>query len=334
MKSLTWKTVMKYRNAIFGFAAIWILIYHIYAVYHLPYIPVVSQIINVGNMGVDIFVFLSAIGLSFSMEKNGIKEFYINRLKRVLVPFLLIASPFYIWNALTLYGVSLKALIEFLLNITTISFWCREGAPAWYMAFVVFTYALFPFFYQLKKKHRCFLWILILLSIVMELFLKSIESPIYVFGERLLSRMPIFFIGMIMADFVKENKKVSKIFTALIMIVACVGFCYITLFHVDVVVIRYLYAFMSIAVVLVLSFMLDNIQSVTLLKPLVNLLNFCGVISLELYLIHTFVIRILSYYNIFYLTHYMVYYAVIFVVSILLSVGISRLSSCILQLKK
>lgn len=334
MKSLTWKTVMDHRNAIFGFAAIWIVVYHIYFIYRWPYIPVVSQIINVGNMGVDIFVFLSAIGLSFSIEKNSIKEFYTNRVKRVFVPFVLIATPFYIWNALAVYGISIQALCEFLLNITTISFWCREGAPAWYMAFVVIIYAVFPVLYKLKKKHKYILVLLILISIAIELLLKIIESPIFIFGERVISRIPIFFVGMLIADFVKTSRKINKFFTALVIVVACAGFVYITLNNVDIVITRYLYAFMSIAVVLALIFIIDKIQNVSILKLLVRMLNFCGVISLEIYLTHTFIIRFLTHYNILYLTHNLVYYVMIFVVSVLLSVLINKLSYYIIKSQK
>ena len=325
---------MNYRNAIFGFSAIWIVFYHIYSVYRLPNIPIVSQIINMGNMGVDIFVFLSAVGLSFSIEKNSLKEFYYNRVKRVLLPFLLISVPFYVWDALAVYGVNIKALSEFLLNITTLSFWCRKGAPAWYMSFVLVTYAIFPLLYKLKKKHKWTLVLLIALSIITEIFLKFIESPIYTFGERVLSRIPIFLIGMIVADFVKENRKINKLFSFSTISIACAGAICIVLSNPDIVIVRYIYAFMSISIILVLSFILDKIQNISTLKPLVGILNFCGSNSLEIYLIHTFIIRFLSYYNLLHMTHYMVYYVTIFGASIMISSGIKILASYITKPRK
>ncbi len=334
MKNFTWKSVMKHRNAIFGFAAIWIMIYHIYLKYNWPYIPVVSQIITIGNMGVDIFVLLSAIGLSFSIEKNTTKEFYKNRIKRVFVPYLLIAVPFYIWNGIAQFGLNTKALTEFLLNITTVSFWCREGAPAWYMAFVLVIYAVFPLLYKLKKKHKYILVLLIMLSIATELLLKFIESPVYIFGERVLSRIPIFLVGMFVADYVKENRKVNKLFAAVIIAVAGAGFVYITLRSVDIVLTRYLYAFMSIAVVLVLGFIIDKIQNTRISQPIIKLLNFCGVISLEIYLIHTYMLRFMGFYNILYLTHGAVYYVVVCVLSIVLSVLVNKITSHIIKTKQ
>lgn len=334
MKNFTWKTVMNHRNAIYGFAAIWIVIYHIYLRYCWPYIPVVSQIVAIGNMGVDIFVFLSAIGLSFSIEKNTTKEFYLNRFKRVFVPFLLIATPFYIWDSIVQYGINIKALTEFLLNITTISFWCREGAPAWYMAFVLVTYAIFPLLYKLKKNNKYILVLLILLSIATELLLKLFESPVYVFGERVLSRIPIFLVGMFIADYVKENKKVNKFFTLIVIAVACVGFVFITLYNPDIVLTRYLYAFMSIAVVLVFSFIVDKTQNVWASKLIMKALSFCGVISLEIYLIHTYMLKFMGVYNLLYLTHNVVYYVVVPVTAIILSVLVSKLSNYIINPKK
>lgn len=334
MKNITWKTIMKHRNATFGCAAIWIVLYHIYSIYHSPHIPIISHIINIGNMGVDVFVFLSAIGLSFSIEKHNTKGFYINRLKRVFIPFILIATPFYIWNSLAEYGINIKALYEFCLNITTISFWCREGAAAWYIAFVVIIYAFFPLLYKLKKKNNYLLLLLIVLSIAIEFLLKTTGSPIFIFGERVLSRIPIFLVGMFIADWVKEDKKVIDLFALVVIVVACAGFIYITLFSVDIVIKRYLYAFMSIAFVLLLNFILNIIQKINIVKPLYRMLDFCGGISLEIYLIHTFIIRLLKYYNILYLVHYLVYYITILIISITLSIVINNLSSYIIKSKK
>lgn len=334
MNNFTWKNVMNHRNAIFGFAAIWIMIYHIYLRYYWPYIPVVSQVIAVGNMGVDIFVFLSAIGLSYSIEKNSIKDFYINRFKRVFVPFLLIATPFYIWDALVVYGVNMKALGEFLLNITTLSFWCREGAPSWYIAFVVVAYAIFPLLYKLKKRHKYILVLLILLSIAMELLLKFIESPIYIFGERVLSRMPIFLIGMYISDYAKENKKVNIPAAIVVITIACLGFVFITLYNPDIVLVRYLYAFMSIAFVLVFSFFADKTQEINISKLVIKILNFCGMISLEIYLIHTFILKFLGFYNLLYLTYNAVYYVVVIFATIILAVLVNKISFSINNLKK
>lgn len=334
MKNFTWKTVMNHRNVIFSFAAMWIMIYPIYLRYYWPYIPVVSQIIVIGNMGVDVFVFLSAIGLSFSIEKNTTKEFYINRIKRVFAPFLLIAVPFYIWDSFTQFGFNIKALTEFFLNITTISFWCREGAPAWYMAFVLVTYAIFPLLYKLKKKHKYILVLLILLSIATELLLKNFESPIYVFGERVLSRIPIFLVGMFIADYVKENRKVNKLFAFVVIAVAAVGFVFITLNNADVVLTRYLYAFMSIAVVLVIGFFVDKMKGIRISQPIIRTLNFCGIISLEIYLIHTYMLRFMDFYNLLYLTYNAVYYVVVSAVTIALAVLVNKLSNYIINPKK
>ena len=334
MKNFTWKSVMNHRNLIYGFAAIWIMIYHIYLRYYWPSIPVVSQVIRIGNMGVDIFVFLSAIGLSFSIEKNTTKEFYINRIKRVFVPFIMIALPFYIWDSIALYGLSAKAFVEFLLNITTVSFWCREGAPAWYMAFVLVIYAFFPLLYKLKKKHKYILVLLIVLSIAMELLLKFIESPVYIFGERVLSRIPIFLVGMLIADYVKEQRKVSKLFAAVVILVAVAGFVVIYLYNIDVVLTRYLYGFMSLAVVLVLGFIAHKIQNTSVSKPIIKSLSFCGVISLEIYLIHTFMLRFIGFYNLLYLTYNALYYVMVSALSIALAVLVNKIATYIIKPKK
>ena len=83
----------KHRNSIMGFAALLILFFHSW----LPIfntIPIIGEIENIFKKisfcGVDIFFFMSGIGLTFSISNHSISEFYYKRLKRVLIPFLLI----------------------------------------------------------------------------------------------------------------------------------------------------------------------------------------------------------------------------------------------------
>ena len=73
-KDLTFSKIMAQRLAVFGISAIWILIFHLQNNLGAIKLPRVPAIINMGNMGVDIFLFLSAIGLCHSMKKNSIKN--------------------------------------------------------------------------------------------------------------------------------------------------------------------------------------------------------------------------------------------------------------------
>ncbi len=85
--------ISKYRKELFGISAIAIVLFHIGTYTNLlPSTWLVGKIVllifEVGNSGVDIFVLLSAIGLTYSLKKNTLSVFYLNRIKRTFVPYL------------------------------------------------------------------------------------------------------------------------------------------------------------------------------------------------------------------------------------------------------
>lgn len=90
---MNWGTISKYRNELFGVAIISIITLH-----HFEDVGGGKLYLNfIGAIGVDIFMFLSGMGLCFSMKKNSnIKDFYIRRIRRILPTYLLVAGLFYI----------------------------------------------------------------------------------------------------------------------------------------------------------------------------------------------------------------------------------------------
>ena len=80
----------RHRKEIMGFAALYILFFHEYqilftqgtAIYEFQ-----SYVKNMGFMGVDIFLLLSGIGLTYSIKKTGVGMFYYKRFRRIIFPF-------------------------------------------------------------------------------------------------------------------------------------------------------------------------------------------------------------------------------------------------------
>ena len=132
MKNISCKTIMKYRNNIFGLSALWIVAFHIYYMIYAPSVGIVKDIIRIGNMGVDVFLFLSAIGLSYSVEKNKISTFYKNRFSRLIIPFFVLSLPFYIWKDFFANQISAITPLVFLTDITSLSFWIKDYYELWY----------------------------------------------------------------------------------------------------------------------------------------------------------------------------------------------------------
>jgi peptidoglycan/LPS O-acetylase OafA/YrhL len=204
------KSIINYRVELFGVAAIWIVLFHVYGNIGFPtgniILKILSVVISFGNLGVDIFLFISAVGLYFSLKKNSVKRFYMNRVKRVFIPYLLVALIYFIWFD---FFYSKNGFLQFILNITTINYWLTGHHPTWYVAFILIAYAVYPLIYilDLKTKHLSTI-ALILASVVFEFIAYYFSWSIYINCERALSRIPIFLLGTLCGNFIIQDKKI------------------------------------------------------------------------------------------------------------------------------
>ena len=102
MKKLSFSIFSKYREILMGMAILSILIFHYtedcstFGINYNGFVKLYKTYI--GSSGVDIFLLLSGLGLYYSFSKdNTIKNFYFKRVKRVLIPYLIVSVPVYIW---------------------------------------------------------------------------------------------------------------------------------------------------------------------------------------------------------------------------------------------
>ena len=90
------KLIMQYRNVIMGIATLWIYIFHAWIpIFNNPtgnitlfchYIE--EYIRKMGYCGVDIFLLLSGMGLTYAIKKGSLARFYYRRIRRVFIPYL------------------------------------------------------------------------------------------------------------------------------------------------------------------------------------------------------------------------------------------------------
>lgn len=66
-KNIELNRLSKYRKELMGFSALLILVCHAYAYIDLP--PLLGYVLSIGNIGVDCFLFLSGMGLWYSLSK-------------------------------------------------------------------------------------------------------------------------------------------------------------------------------------------------------------------------------------------------------------------------
>ena len=96
---LSWGLISQYRNALFGLSILLIMWFHGGTFRGFSHHPAIVAFlptggwIHYGSVGVDLFLFLSGMGLYFAMCKRPtLPHFYLKRLKRILIPYIIIGG--------------------------------------------------------------------------------------------------------------------------------------------------------------------------------------------------------------------------------------------------
>lgn len=188
--------------------------------------------------GVDIFFFLSVVGLGFSYEKNSLGEFYKRRAIRIYPVYaiflLIVISCFFSQNEMK--TIALSALYH-LSGIAIFRF--TPTWMEWYIPALLVVYLLYPILYKLvewaylnRKRELFFL----VVSILAAYAGRHVMDPLFT------SRFPIIYIGILSHFYIREHKEESVCYV--IAIAALIGVClYSQLVSIALVIPTVLYAF-------------------------------------------------------------------------------------------
>lgn len=129
----------KHRTHLMGIAAIMIIVCHA-NVYGVTMPVALRKMFNYGNMGVDIFLFLSGIGCYYSLsKKTTLAAWYRKRFVRIFIPYAVMQIPFWTyWIVVGEFDFADK-LFEF----STVKFWTHH-VGAWYVALLLPLYIITP----------------------------------------------------------------------------------------------------------------------------------------------------------------------------------------------
>lgn len=213
--------VSKYRNAIMGIAALWILAFHAW----VPITPVPSSenfnifgfleryLKIIGYCGVDIFLLLSGFGLTFAIKKGSLLRFYYRRLRRIILPFMVVSA--FLWRV---FGWS---TLEFIKHISGYNFYFEKAdGIMWFVPSIVTLYLLFPLYYKLFCKAAnkiVFTAVATFVWFIISLLLQNImRTDLYGFTNRI----PVFLIG-ILFGYITLNRKdiVFKAWTYILLVI-------------------------------------------------------------------------------------------------------------------
>ena len=194
----------KYRKALMGIATLWIFIFHawipLFSDDKFSYIAYAEQYIKmIGFCGVDIFLLLSGIGLTFAIKKEKLFVFYYRRIRRIILPFLLMAFVRCYIEGWT--------IMEFLKNISGWNFYARSiYSFIWFVPAIVTLYLFFPLYYTIFKKMNnkyMFTTGIIMLWLFVSILLRNvIREDLFGF----LNRIPVFVIGVLFGWIIQNQE--------------------------------------------------------------------------------------------------------------------------------
>ena len=158
------------------------------------------------------FLFLSGFGLYYSFSRNSdIRTFYIKRVHRVLLPYMLMTAPFFLYGLIE----DKISLPQMLLKSSTLYFWFFGNDGMWYISMSVALYFIFPFAYRfifVNKREKQSLQrtiFLVAISILVCVGLYLLAPGYYDKVTIGITKTPMFFIGMLVGYYACQKKAMS-----------------------------------------------------------------------------------------------------------------------------
>lgn len=196
--------VNKFRPQIMGFAALWILFFHMWqplfsesGVKALFYAENVTK--RLGFEGVDFFFLLSGVGLTYSVKKHSLWQFYLRRFKRLAIPFVIIAAIRAVLEHWGWYG--------FFFVVCGANFFIGNMYFClWFVTAITVIYLIFPLYWHFfsNSRHKLVFTIAAIavwyaLSVAL---IGIMKTDMYGFTNRI----PVFLIGVFFGWYVQNEK--------------------------------------------------------------------------------------------------------------------------------
>ncbi len=319
-----------YRLELMGISAIFIMICHSQAfckdIFHnsSELNTLFGNIAIQFNIGVDIFLILSGIGLYFAFEKHPkFTSYYLKRIVNVYIPFVVINLIRVIYFDVIKEFTGHKAL---LFDSTGISFFLGKTLAGWYVLFAMLLYLVYPLIYKCiklleKTKIELLVLIAVIITLISVMYIYK-DNEIFNTYEIALTRIPVFLAGCYCGrlTFQKKNFGVgfySIVFSGFVIKCACIYiddgfFNRISSLLSSFTMIYFVLVFFQIAPMFILRFF-----------------KWLGTFSLELYLTHYCIYKVVYNYSKELRTIWI--YLLILAVSLILSVVLNKIKSKLIK---
>ena len=286
---MSWNALSKFRSELMGLACLWVILHH--NSFNWPNaLESLERFALYGNLGVDIFLLLSGVGLYYAWSKQPkLSDFYARRFIRLMVPYVLFAVPYWVWRDLLLHQGS------FLLDVTQLSLPLKGIITTWYIPAIAAMYLCYPLFARFLFRGDRWTRCVILCGGVMLLCLHFYygKRAIYKNCEIALTRFAIFIIGCALGKSVKDGEAIPTHYPALGLLWIMLNNSFRRHVSLGDAWIRFSYIPLALSVVLVTLWVLEKLERFAGLR---KLLRFFGERSLELYLTHVLIRNVFYHY--------------------------------------
>lgn len=320
-RGLGYDVLSRCRGELMGLAMLWVLLFH--AFYWELQTKWLKDFKDLGYLGVDVFILLSAMGLAMSLSRR--RQSYGAYLKRRLVRVL----PLY-WLVVGLYGLALRlagltSLKTVAWSLSTLFYWFQKPSIFnWYIPGLLAFYLLAPPVTALLK--RCGRW-----KVPLVAALGASCYPLFHFLQMrgvthlndVILRIPIFLLGLLVGLLIVQGRRLGwwelGLWAALPALVPVLR----EMIHYYYLPDNLAFALECVTLCLVIGWLLDLLPRGGL-RWLLRLLGEC---SLEIYLLN--VVLVLEYPRLSLViplgTDHRTYYAVTIIANILLGVALHYL---------
>ena len=283
--SIELANISRFRAEQMGAAMLFVILFHVALDRGDPF----YGLRRCGNVGVDIFLFLSGVGLWFSWVKTpDVLRFYRRRLLRIVPTWIVVATAFYLPDYLGARRFS-HSIVDLIGDITiNWDFWLHDELTFWYVPAIMALYLVAPWYMRLVQSRPVYRWLPLLMVIwcVMVQWVLPIHHAVGHI-EIFWSRVPIFFIGINFGEMVRTRSQLSSdaVWLLLVTFLMTFGTCLyleqVRHGQFPLFVERMLYIPFTVCTVLVMNRIFRRTP-----EWVNRLFRFVGALSLEAYLIH------------------------------------------------
>ena len=158
-----------------------------------------------GEFGVEIFLFLSVVGLCYSVDAHSIRKFYVNRVKRLFPMYF-----FFLLFSLFFLGQDRHFGIYVLYQLTGLANFVGNPFNEWYIPAVILIYALFPALMRIVNYICRFGMIYGLLTVILFILIYPLTNDIITpyFARRLY----LIVLGILVYQSSMRNKGIGVLF--------------------------------------------------------------------------------------------------------------------------